>query len=53
MEGEDEESDDPGAFGKKSIFQRASIIFAGPFFNLILAVLFLIPVFIYIGSPTN
>ena len=45
MEGEDEESNDPGSFGKKSILQRASIIFAGPFFNLVLAVIFLIPVF--------
>lgn len=53
MEGEDEDSDKPGSFGRKSILQRASIIFAGPFFNLILAVLFLIPVFIYIGSPTT
>ena len=53
MEGEDEESNDPGSFGKKSILQRASIIFAGPFFNLVLAVIFLIPVFIYIGSPTT
>lgn len=53
MEGEDEESDKPGSFGQKSILQRASIIFAGPFFNLVLAVLFLIPVFIYIGSPTT
>ena len=53
MEGEDEESDKPGSFGTKSILQRASVIFAGPFFNLVLAVLFLIPVFIYIGSPTT
>ncbi len=53
MEGEDEDSDKPGSFGTKSILQRASVIFAGPFFNLVLAVLFLIPVFIYIGSPTT
>ena len=53
MEGEDEDSDKPGSFGRKSILQRASIIFAGPFFNLVLAVIFLIPVFIYIGSPTT
>ena len=53
MEGEDEESNKPGSFGTKSILQRASVIFAGPFFNLVLAVIFLIPVFIYIGSPTT
>ena len=53
MEGEDEESDSAGSFGKKSILQRASIIFGGPLFNLIMAVVFLIPVFMYIGSPTT
>lgn len=53
MEGEDEESNNPGSFSRKSILQRVSIIFAGPLFNLILAVIFLIPVFIYIGSPTT
>lgn len=53
MEGEDEESNKLGSFSTKTILQRASVIFAGPFFNLILAVIFLIPVFIYIGSPTT
>ncbi len=53
MEGEDEESNKPGSFSEKSILQRASVIFAGPLFNFILAILFLIPVFIYIGSPTT
>ncbi|MGL4913821.1 MAG: RIP metalloprotease RseP [Romboutsia sp.] len=53
MEGEDEESNKAGSFGTKTILQRASIIFAGPLFNLITAVIFLIPVFIYIGSPTT
>lgn len=53
MEGEDEESNKPGSFGSKSILQRASVIFAGPFFNLILSVILLIPVFIYIGAPTT
>ncbi len=53
MEGEDEESNKVGSFGTKTILQRASVIFAGPLFNLVLAVLFLIPVFIYIGSPTT
>lgn len=37
MEGEDEESDSSRAFGKKGVWQRFSIVFAGPFFNFILA----------------
>ena len=37
MEGEDEESDDERAFNKKTVWQRMSIVFAGPFFNFILA----------------
>lgn len=37
MEGEDEESDSGRAFGKKGVWQRFSIVFAGPFFNFILA----------------
>ena len=44
MEGEDEESNKPGSFSEKSILQRASVIFAGPLFNFILAILF---VFLY------
>lgn len=53
MEGEDGETNDPNAFGRKSILQRASILFAGPFFNIIFTVILLIPVFMFIGSPTN
>lgn len=53
MEGEDSDSKDPRAFGNKSILQRASILFAGPFFNIILTVIILIPVFMYIGSPST
>ena len=53
MEGEDEDSNDPRSFGNKSILQRASVIFAGPFFNIVLAVVLLIPVYLYIGSPTT
>ena len=41
MEGEDGESNDPRAFGEKTLLQRASIIFAGPFFNIILTILLL------------
>ena len=53
MEGEDGESNDPNSFGNKTILQRASIIFAGPFFNIILTLLLLIPVLAYIGTPSN
>lgn len=37
MEGEDEESSDNRAFGKKSVWARISIVAAGPFFNFIMA----------------
>ncbi|MDR0879726.1 MAG: RIP metalloprotease RseP [Clostridioides sp.] len=53
MEGEDEDSKSPRAFGKKTIPQRLSVIFAGPIFNLILAVILLIPVFMVTGVPTQ
>lgn len=53
MEGEDGDSHDPRAFGNKSILQRASILFGGPLFNIILAAIILVPVYMYIGSPTT
>ena len=37
MEGEDEESDDPRSFSNKSCLARLSVLFAGPFFNFVLA----------------
>lgn len=40
MEGEDEESEDDRAFGKKSVWARMSVVFAGPFFNFIMAFVF-------------
>lgn len=40
MEGEDEESDDGKAFGNKSVWARISVVFAGPFFNFIMAFIF-------------
>lgn len=51
MEGEDGESNDPNSFGNKSMLQRASVLFAGPFFNIILTVVLLVPVIIYMGTP--
>lgn len=53
MEGEDGDSCDPNSFGRKTILQRASILFAGPFFNIVFAAVLLIPVFMYLGSPTT
>ena len=40
MEGEDEDSTDNRAFGKKPVWGRMSVVFAGPFFNFILAFIF-------------
>lgn len=37
MEGEDSESDDERAFNNKPLWQRFLIVFAGPFFNFVLA----------------
>lgn len=37
MEGEDEESGDDRAFGKKSVWARISVVVAGPIFNFIMA----------------
>ncbi|MBQ8028474.1 MAG: RIP metalloprotease RseP [Clostridia bacterium] len=39
MEGEDEESEDENAFGKKKVWQRMIIVVAGATFNLILGVI--------------
>ena len=51
MEGEDGESNDPNSFGNKSMLQRASVLFAGPFFNIVFAIILMIPVVMYIGTP--
>lgn len=40
MEGEDEESDDSRAFGKKSVWARISVVAAGPLFNFLMAFVF-------------
>ncbi len=47
MVGEEEQSDAENSFGKKSVYARMAIVFAGPFFNFLLA--FLLAV-ILIGS---
>lgn len=40
MEGEDDESSDERAFGKKSVWARISVVVAGPVFNFIMAFVF-------------
>lgn len=40
MEGEDEDSTDDRAFGKKSVWARISVVAAGPIFNFIMALVF-------------
>lgn len=47
MEGEDDSSEDERAFNKKSVWARMSVVFAGPFFNFIMAFVFAI---ILLGS---
>lgn len=42
MEGEDEESDTEGAFGKKPVWQRMIIILAGAFMNIVFAILIML-----------
>ncbi|MEY8337179.1 site-2 protease family protein [Lachnospiraceae bacterium 62-35] len=49
MIGEDEEEEDPRAFNNKSVLGRISVIFAGPFFNFILAFFFAIVIVVNIG----
>ncbi len=40
MEGEDEDSPDERAFGKKSVWARISVVAAGPLFNFLMAFVF-------------
>lgn len=40
MEGEDESSEDERAFNNKPVLARMSVVFAGPFFNFIMAFVF-------------
>jgi regulator of sigma E protease len=51
MEGEDEESSDPRSFNNKNIFQKISIVFAGPLMNFMLAILLFTIMFMYKGVP--
>lgn len=53
MEGEDEESDDEGAFNKKPAWKKAIILVAGAFMNLLMAILLMIIVVYAVGFPTS
>lgn len=49
MEGEDESSTDTKAFNNKSVWARISVVFAGPFFNFLLAFLFAVVLLACVG----
>lgn len=49
MVGEDMDDDSEGAFNNKGVWARFSIIFAGPFFNFILAFIFSVIILGYAG----
>ena len=53
MEGEDEQSDDSRAFNNKKPWQKALIAFAGPFMNILLALLLMCIITFAIGSATT
>ena len=49
MIGEDEDNDAENSFNSKGVWARFSVVFAGPFFNLILAFVFAIIILSYSG----
>jgi len=53
MMGEDEDSNDPRAFNQKKVWQRASIIFAGPAMNLLTACVVFAIAFMGIGVASD
>ena len=53
MEGEDEDSDDPRAFNKKASWQKALIVVAGAFMNLVLAIIIMIAISFFAGTATT
>jgi regulator of sigma E protease len=50
---EPEEDDEPRGFNKKTVLQRAAIIFAGPLMNFITALVLFILVFMVVGIPSD
>lgn len=53
MEGEDEDSDDPRAFNRQPAWQRALVLAAGSFMNLLTCVVLLIIIAFWAGQPTT
>ena len=53
MVGEDEESDNPRAFCRKTVGQRMAIVAAGPLMNFISAALLFIIIFMMIGTYSS
>ena len=53
MEGEDEESEDPRAFGNKPARVRALVLFSGSLMNILLAVVLLSMLIFSMGIPTR
>lgn len=49
MQGEDSGDKSPGSFGSKNVWQRISIVFAGPMFNFILAFVLALIIVIFSG----
>ncbi len=49
MEGEDQDSDDSRSFNNKSVWARMSVVFAGPFFNFIMAFVFALIIIFAVG----
>ena len=53
MEGEDEDSEDPRAFNRKPAWQRALVLAAGSFMNLLTCVVLLIIIAFFMGQATT
>ena len=53
MEGEDEDSNDPRAFGSVSALSRIAVVAAGAIMNFVLAIVVLSIVSFSMGEPTN
>lgn len=53
MEGEDEDSNDPRAFGSVPVLSRIAVVAAGAIMNFILAIIVLSIVSFSMGEPTN
>lgn len=53
MPGEDEESDHPNGFDKKSVPRRMLVVFGGAFFNFILAIVIFVIAYSIMGVPAE